>query len=175
MRRRGAACACWAPPRLSGMRASPILNLRRRPAPSYLYRGASVTIVIGLTGGIASGKSVVSEMLAAARRVVIDADKVGHEAYAPGSDCYRDGRRGLRPDIVGADGEIDRKALGGKVFGDAGSAQAARRHRLAMDAAHTMDGALADHPREGHARSSCSKRRCSSKRTGCRLPTRCGS
>lgn len=77
-----------------------------------------MTVIIGLTGGIASGKSVVSRMLAERGALVIDADKVGHEAYAPGSDCYRDVVAAFGQDIVAADGQIDRKALGGKVFGD---------------------------------------------------------
>ncbi len=77
-----------------------------------------MTIVIGLTGGIASGKSVVSGMLAERGALVIDADKVGHEAYAPGSDCYAAVVVAFGKDIVAQDGEIDRKALGAKVFGD---------------------------------------------------------
>jgi dephospho-CoA kinase len=77
-----------------------------------------VTVVVGLTGGIASGKSVVSKMLAERRALVIDADKVGHEAYQRGSGCYDAVVEAFGPDVVGADGEIDRKALGGKVFAD---------------------------------------------------------
>ena len=77
-----------------------------------------MTTVIGLTGGIASGKSVVSRQLAERGALVIDADKVGHEAYAPASDCYRAVVDAFGRDIVAANGEIDRKALGGKVFGD---------------------------------------------------------
>ena len=79
-----------------------------------------MTVVIGLTGGIASGKSVVSQMLAEHGALVIDADKVGHEAYAPGSGCYEAVVDAFGRDIVATDGSIDRKALGGKVFGDAG-------------------------------------------------------
>jgi len=77
-----------------------------------------VTVVIGLTGGIASGKSTVSAILGANGAVIIDADKVGHEAYQTGSGCYSAVVQAFGPDIVGSDGEIDRKALGGKVFGD---------------------------------------------------------
>ncbi|MEX0750394.1 MAG: dephospho-CoA kinase [Dehalococcoidia bacterium] len=77
-----------------------------------------MTTVIGLTGGIASGKSAVSRMLAERGALVIDADRVGHEAYAPGSACHAAVVEAFGSDIVGADGEIDRKALGGKVFGD---------------------------------------------------------
>lgn len=84
-----------------------------------------MTIVIGLTGGIASGKSVVSQMLAERGAAIIDADKVGHEAYAPGGGCYDAVVAAFGRDIVASDGEIDRKALGGKVFGNP-----AERNRL---------------------------------------------
>ncbi|HZP56106.1 MAG TPA: dephospho-CoA kinase [Dehalococcoidia bacterium] len=82
------------------------------------FRSSALTVVIGLTGGIASGKSVVSEMLARRGALIIDADKVGHEAYAPGSDCYREVVAAFGADIVAADGTIDRRALGAKVFSD---------------------------------------------------------
>lgn len=77
-----------------------------------------MTVVIGLTGGIASGKSLVSQVLAERGAEIIDADKVGHEAYAPGSDCHAAVVEAFGHDIVAPDGEIDRKALGGKVFGN---------------------------------------------------------
>jgi dephospho-CoA kinase len=109
-----------------------------------------VTIVIGLTGGIASGKSVVSAMLAAHGALVIDADKVGHEAYAPGSDCYAAVVVAFGKDIVAQDGQIDRKALGAKVFGDP-----AKRKQLEGIVwpwmRKTMDGRLAAIRAEGTA------------------------
>lgn len=77
-----------------------------------------MTTVIGLTGGIASGKSVVRELLEGHGAHVIDADKVGHEAYLPGSECFRAVVATFGQDVVGADGQIDRRALGAKVFGD---------------------------------------------------------
>lgn len=84
-----------------------------------------MTTIVGLTGGIASGKSVVSVMLAEKGALIIDADKVGHEAYAPESSCYHDVVAAFGEDIVAGDGTIDRKALGAKVFGDP-----AQRRRL---------------------------------------------
>jgi dephospho-CoA kinase len=75
--------------------------------------------VIGLTGGIASGKSLVSQRLAERGAVVIDADKLGHESYRRGTETFEAVLRAFGNDIVGPDGEIDRRALGGKVFGDA--------------------------------------------------------
>jgi dephospho-CoA kinase len=104
--------------------------------------------VIGLTGGIASGKSVVSQMLAERGALVIDADKVGHEAYAPGSGCYEAVVEAFGRDIVAADGSIDRRALGGKVFGDAG--QRKRLEGIVWPWMRTtMDGRLATLRREG--------------------------
>lgn len=74
--------------------------------------------VIGLTGGIASGKSLVSQQLAELGATILDADKLGHESYKPGTDTYRAVIEAFGQDIVGSDGEIDRRALGTKVFGD---------------------------------------------------------
>ena len=74
--------------------------------------------VIGLTGGIASGKSLVSQQLAERGAVVIDADKVGHESYRQGTETFRLVVDAFGSDVVGADGEVDRKALGAKVFAD---------------------------------------------------------
>ena len=74
--------------------------------------------VIGLTGGIASGKSLVSEQLAERGAVLIDADKVCHSAYLKGTPTFAEVVAAFGTEIVGADGEVDRKALGGKVFAD---------------------------------------------------------
>ncbi len=107
-----------------------------------------MTIVIGLTGGIASGKSVVSQMLSERGALVIDADKVGHEAYKRGSGCYDAVVGTFGADVVGADGEIDRKVLGGKVF-----AEPSLRKRLESIVwpwmRETMDGRLAKIRTEG--------------------------
>ena len=74
--------------------------------------------IIGLTGGIASGKSLVSQQLVELGAVVVDADKLGHETYRTGTETYRAVAEAFGPDVVGPDGEIDRRALGAKVFGD---------------------------------------------------------
>ena len=81
--------------------------------------------IIGLTGGIASGKSLVSQRLAELGAVVIDADKLGHESYRKGTDTYRAVVEAFGDEVVGAEREIDRSALGGKVFGEPEA-----RHRL---------------------------------------------
>ncbi len=77
-----------------------------------------MTRVIGLTGGIGSGKSTVSRILAELGAVVIDADKVGHEAFKPGTSAWHQVVQTFGPEVVGADGAIDRKKLGAVVFAD---------------------------------------------------------
>jgi len=74
--------------------------------------------VVGLTGGIGSGKSTVAAMLAELGAVVIDADKVGHDVYRPGTAGFRRVVEAFGGDIVGADGTIDRPKLGARVFAD---------------------------------------------------------
>ncbi|MAT83268.1 MAG: dephospho-CoA kinase [Gammaproteobacteria bacterium] len=73
---------------------------------------------IGLTGGIASGKSTAARYLEQLGASVIDADKLGHRVYEPGTAGFRAVVHAFGDDIVGDDGLIDRRALGGKVFGD---------------------------------------------------------
>ena len=78
-------------------------------------------MIIGLTGGIASGKSTVAATLQSWGAYVIDADKLGHRAYVKGTDAFHKVVAQFGEDIVGADGEVDRRALGAKVFGEGGS------------------------------------------------------
>ncbi len=75
-------------------------------------------IVIGLTGGILSGKSTVSGMLAERGAVIIDADKVGHQAYQPHTDVWQELVDTFGEWILKQNGEIDRKRLGEIVFHD---------------------------------------------------------
>lgn len=72
---------------------------------------------IGLTGGIASGKSTAARYLAQLGARVIDADRLGHQVYEPNTPGFDAVVAEFGADIVGADGRIDRKTLGGKVFG----------------------------------------------------------
>lgn len=74
--------------------------------------------VIGLTGGIASGKSTAARHLETRGAVMIDADKLGHRAYEPDTEAFRKVVQAFGDDIVGDDGQINRRALGGKVFGN---------------------------------------------------------
>ena len=75
-------------------------------------------VVIGLAGGIGSGKSSVSHILEELGAVVFDADRVGHQIYLPGTDGWKAIVETFGDDVVAPDGQIDRKALGGKVFSD---------------------------------------------------------
>ena len=72
--------------------------------------------VIGLTGGIGTGKSAVAQLLAEQGAVILNADRVGHEVYARGGPAYDDVIAEFGAEIVAADGSIDRKKLGPIVF-----------------------------------------------------------
>jgi dephospho-CoA kinase len=72
---------------------------------------------IGLTGGIGSGKSTVSQLLGDLGAFVIDADKVGHEIYLPGKEAWKQVTAAFGRDILAPDQTIDRKKLGAIVFG----------------------------------------------------------
>jgi dephospho-CoA kinase len=75
--------------------------------------------LIGLTGGIASGKSTVARRLAESGAVVVDADQLAREAVAPGSPGLRAVASAFGPGVLAADGSLDRPALGAIVFADA--------------------------------------------------------
>ena len=75
-------------------------------------------IVIGLTGGIGTGKSTVSQTLGEQGVVIIDADLVGHQAYLPRQNVWQDVVDAFGKDILGENDEVDRRKLGPIVFGD---------------------------------------------------------
>jgi dephospho-CoA kinase len=72
---------------------------------------------VGLTGGLACGKSYVGETLAGYGCLLIQADELGHAVLAPGGAAYDDVVREFGREILAADGSIDRRALGILVFG----------------------------------------------------------
>ncbi|HEX4355826.1 MAG TPA: dephospho-CoA kinase [Polyangiales bacterium] len=74
--------------------------------------------LIGLTGGIASGKSTVGKQLAKLGIVVIDADGLAREVVAKGSEGLRDVVAAFGNEVLAADGGIDREKLGAIVFRD---------------------------------------------------------
>lgn len=74
---------------------------------------------IGVVGSIASGKSVMTKRLEKFGAKIIDCDKMAHELYEPGEECYEEIITSFGKDILMDDGRIDRKKLGGIVFSDA--------------------------------------------------------
>lgn len=85
-------------------------------------------LVIGLTGGIASGKSTVGALLEQHGAVLIDADAIVHEIQAPGGPAYRAIVERFGPGVVADDGTLDRPKLASIVFGD----DEARRQLMAI-------------------------------------------
>jgi dephospho-CoA kinase len=74
--------------------------------------------VIGLTGGIGSGKSTVAGFIAELGAVIMELDKVGHEAMKSGKETWKLLVNEFGRDIIAADGEIDRSRLGEIAFND---------------------------------------------------------
>ncbi|HEY8516867.1 MAG TPA: dephospho-CoA kinase [Candidatus Binatia bacterium] len=85
-------------------------------------------LVIGLVGGIGSGKSTAAAILAELGAEVINADLIGHEVYEPGKPGFDAIVAEFGPEVVGPDGRIDRKRLGSIVFAD--SAKLARLNAI---------------------------------------------
>jgi len=79
---------------------------------------------VGLTGGVASGKSTVSALLAEHGAVVIDADLLAREVVAPGTDGLAEIVAAFGADVLDADGGLDRAAMGAIVFADEGKRRA---------------------------------------------------
>src|SRR5271163_724835 len=75
-------------------------------------------ITVGLTGGIGSGKSTVTQILAEFGAEILDADKVAHTTYAPGGPAYDAVIAAFGPQVLAPDRTIDRKQLGAIVFGN---------------------------------------------------------
>ena len=98
--------------------------------------------LIGLTGGVGSGKSTVAEMLRELGATVIDADEATHAVYAPGTPGFDAVVREFGPEFV-RDGAIDRRLLGALIFADEEARQRLNAvvHPLVRDwmAARTME------------------------------------
>lgn len=76
-------------------------------------------LVIGLTGGIASGKSTVAGILADLGARIIDTDKIAREIVKPGEPAWEQIKLTFGPQYLKFDGSIDRRALGNLIFSDA--------------------------------------------------------
>ncbi|MBW8750770.1 MAG: dephospho-CoA kinase [Propionibacteriales bacterium] len=112
----------------------------------------AATVRVGLTGGIASGKSTVSAMLRELGAVVIDADELAREVVEKGTPGLAAVVEEFGPGLLTADGHLDRPAMGALVFGD----ESARKrleaivHPLVFERivdleAHAPDGAVVVH------------------------------
>ncbi|HLO04893.1 MAG TPA: dephospho-CoA kinase [Symbiobacteriaceae bacterium] len=82
-------------------------------------------LTVGLTGGIASGKSTVSRLLRERGAPIVDADQIVHQLQAPGSPLVTEIAQAFGPEIIRPDGSLDRPRLGAIVFADP-----AKRHQL---------------------------------------------
>jgi dephospho-CoA kinase len=97
--------------------------------------------MVGLTGGIASGKSTVARAFKALGVPVVDADLLAREVVEPGSEGLSEIVRVFGADVLNADGTLHRKALGARVFADAGlraQLNAITHPRIAMAASQRM-------------------------------------
>ena len=77
-----------------------------------------MTVRVGLTGGVASGKSTVSAILAELGAVVVDADKLAREVVSRGTQGLAEVLAAFGPSLLTEDGELDRAAMGAIVFAD---------------------------------------------------------
>lgn len=75
-------------------------------------------LVIGLTGGIASGKSTVANMLKEFNLPVIDADRIAREVVEPGKEAYKKIIEMFGSEVISSNGTINRKKLGNTIFND---------------------------------------------------------
>lgn len=122
-------------------------------------------ILVGLTGGIGSGKSTVSAALAARGAVVVDADAIVREVQQPGSPVLQQMAERFGSQVIAADGSLDRAAVAAVVFADPDALKALNEivhpavaremnarvmAEVANDRVVVMDiPLLAENPREG--------------------------
>ena len=101
--------------------------------------------VLGLTGGIASGKSTVAAILRELGVPVVDADALAREVVRPGEPAFAEIVAAFGPGVVAADGTLDRKAVADLVFADPGkrrTLEAITHPRIAAAAQVRITGAL---------------------------------
>lgn len=82
---------------------------------------------VGLTGGVASGKSTVAEMFARLGATVIDTDRIAREVVEPGRPALAELVRALGTDILGTGGALDRASLRRRIFADADARRSVER------------------------------------------------
>lgn len=79
---------------------------------------AHAVLVVGLTGGIGSGKSTVADMLVARGAALVDTDRIAHELTAPAGAAIEAIRAAFGDDVIAADGSMDRAAMRARAFSD---------------------------------------------------------
>ncbi len=92
--------------------------MRTKGNDRTLIRSFESRMTVGLTGGIASGKSLVAGELKRLGAHIIDADLISREVVRPGSPAHGETVAAFGPEVLLEDGEIDRKKLGSMVFSD---------------------------------------------------------
>lgn len=97
----------------------------RNAPPAHVHGRRTFILRVGLTGGIASGKSTVARHFAEQGATVIDADAIAHRLIEPDGAAHDSVAREFGPEVVRPDGTLDRVRLGRLVFADPG-----RRARL---------------------------------------------
>ena len=95
----------------------------RGPCTERFFGRNRPMLVVGLTGGIATGKSTVAAMFAARGAAVVDADRIAHALQAPGQQCHRQLVDIFGVGILDQTGCIDRRRLGSRVFTDVAARQ----------------------------------------------------
>jgi dephospho-CoA kinase len=101
---------------------------------------------VGLTGGVASGKSTVSQMLAELGAVIIDSDALAREVVAKGTPGLAAVVEAFGPEILTEDGEMDRAKVGAIVFADEAKRRVLERiiHPLVRERSQALEAAAAD-------------------------------
>ena len=113
-------------------------------------------ILVGLTGGIGSGKTTVGRLLAERGAVIVDADQIVRDVQQPGSPVLAQLAERFGPDVIDADGSLDRAALAAVAFADKDALAAlnaivhpavgAEINRRVLARRHTTDVVVMDIP-----------------------------
>src|SRR3989442_12573298 len=98
---------------------TPLTNLARADLVQCAMMEARPFLLVGLTGGIATGKSMVATMFRSLGAIIIDADVLAREVVEPGQPPLAEIVEEFGPEMLQADGRLHRKALGAIVFANA--------------------------------------------------------
>lgn len=116
-------------------------------APGAPVGGAGLRV--GVTGGIATGKSVVAEVFREAGAFVQDADSLGHELMEPGTPAHAEIVATFGEQVLAPDGRVDRKRLGARIFADPAERSrlnAILHPRILAEASRRAGRYLREHP-----------------------------